>query len=144
MSYRQVLMRKILTGMRVDNLMSKNVVTVPAALTLDKLMDDYFFRYRFASFPVIEDDAILGLVTLHSVKEIERARWPQVTARETMVPISTEIVIDKQAEVTEALAKMAGSGIGRLLVIEDAKLIGILSQRDIVQLFELKSQIEEK
>jgi CBS domain-containing protein len=37
---------------------------------------------------------------------------------------------------------MAGSGFGRLLVVEGSKLIGILSQRDIMRLFEFKSEIE--
>jgi len=143
-SYRQVVMKKILAGVNVENLMTKSVVTVPANLTLNKLVDEYFFRFRYTSFPVVEDDTLLGLIMLHDVKGIERERWPQVTAREIMIPISGQLLINKKAEVTEALAKMANNGIGRLLVIEDSKLIGILSQRDVMRLFEFKTEIEEE
>lgn len=142
-SYQQVIMKKLLTGVKVENIMTRNVVTVPANLTIDKLIDEYFFRFRFASFPVVEDDTLLGLLTLHSIKEIERAKWPQVTAREAMLPLSNQLVINKNLEVAEALGKMASSGMGRLLVVEDSKLIGILSQRDITRLFEFKAEIEE-
>jgi Zn-dependent protease len=140
-SYRQVAMKKLLSGVRVGSIMTKNVVTVPAGLKLDELVENYFFRFRFASFPVVEDDHLLGLVTFHSVKEIDRERWPALAAQEVMMPISARLLIDQKAEVTEALTRMAGSGSGRLLVIDDGKLIGLLSQRDIMRLFEFKTEV---
>lgn len=142
-SYRQVVMKKVLTGICVGNLMTRNVITVPAGITLDKLIDDYFFRFRFTTFPVVEDDTLLGLVTLHRVKEIERDKWPQTTAGEILIPVSEPLTTNENIEATDALVKMAGNGVGRLLVIEDSKLIGILSQRDIMRLFEFKAEIEE-
>jgi CBS domain-containing protein len=83
-------------------------------------------------------------LTFHAIKEVEREKWPQLRARDIMIPLSPRLTITKEEEVTEALAKMASSGTGRLLVIEDSKLIGILSQRDIMRLFEFKSEIEEE
>jgi predicted transcriptional regulator len=136
-------MRKFLSGVKVENLMTRNIVTIPAGLTLDRLIDDYFFRLRFTSFPVVEDDTLLGLITLHSVKEIERDKWAQLTVREAMLPLSEKLTVAKNIEATEALAKMANSGSGRLLVVENEKLIGLLSQRDIMRLFEFKTEIEE-
>jgi Zn-dependent protease/CBS domain-containing protein len=144
MSYRQVVMNKILTGVRVENIMTRDVITVPYNLFLEQLLERYFFRFRFASFPVIEDDHLIGLITLHDIKEIERSRWGQITAKEAMIPLSSALVIDKDAEVTQALTQMASSRIGRLLVVENSKLIGIVSQRDIMRLFEFKSEIDEE
>lgn len=144
MSYRQVVMKKILSGVKVENLMTKNVVTVSADITLDKLVDDYFFKLRYTTFPVIEDDLLLGLVTLHNVKEIAKDKWKETTAREIMIPIGKDLVTGKDTDAMDAFTKMAKTGIGRLLVIEDTKLIGILSQRDIIRLFEFKAEIGEE
>jgi len=135
-------MKKALTGVRVESVMTRSVVTVPSEITIDKLVDEYFFRFRYTSFPVVKDDALLGLITLHAVKEIEKERWPRVAAAEIMVPLSEKIVV-KDLDVIDALAKMASIGSGRLLVAEDHKLIGILTQRDVIRLFELKARIEE-
>lgn len=142
-SYRQVVMKKILSGTKVLDLMTQNVITVPADITLDKLVDDFFFKTRHATFPVVEDDTILGLVTLHDIKEVAKNKWPETTAKEIMIPLRKDFVISKDADVMIALARLASNGIGRLLVIEDSKLLGILSQRDIMRLFEFKSEIEE-
>jgi Zn-dependent protease/CBS domain-containing protein len=142
-SYQQIILKRALTGVHVENVMTRSVVTVPAELTIDKLVDDYFFRFRYTSFPVVKDDLLLGLVTLHAVKEIGKERWPLTTAGEIMAPLSESLIINKDREVIDALAKMAGAGQGRLLVADGSKLIGILTQRDITRLFEIKSRIEE-
>jgi Zn-dependent protease len=140
-SYRQVVMKKTLSGIKVENIMTKNVVTVPANITLDKLVDEYFFKLRFTSFPVVEDDTLLGLISLHRVKDVPKEKWPETTARDKMIPLAKDLVINKKTDAMDALTKMARTGSGRLLVIEDSKLIGILSQRDIMRLFEFKSEI---
>ena len=142
-SYQQIVLKRALTGVRVGGIMTRQVVTVPSDITLDKLVDEYFFRFRYTSFPVVTDDTLHGLVTLHAVKEVAKDRWPQVKAGEIMIPISENLIINKEMDVIDALSKMAGTGSSRLLVAEDSKLIGILTQSDVTRLFELKSNIEE-
>ncbi len=143
-SYQQIVLKRALTGVKVGAIMTAAVVTVPADLTLDKLVDEYFFRFRYTSFPVVQDDSLKGLVTLHAVKEVARERWPQVTAGEIMLPLSASLVVGRDADVIDVLPKMAAAGTSRLLVAEDSKLIGILTQRDITRLFEMKSKIDEE
>jgi Zn-dependent protease/CBS domain-containing protein len=141
-SYRQVLMKKILGKTKVKDILTRDVITVTADTTLEKLVDDYFFHYRHHSFPVVEDDKILGLLTLHDVKEIAREDWGKTTAKDIMMPLSKGLTIDELADSMDAMTKMAANGVGRLLVIKSSKLIGILSQRDIMRLFEFRSEIE--
>lgn len=141
-SYKQVVMKKMLTGFQVKDIMTKNVITAPSNIPLNQLLDEYFFKYRYASFPVVEDDRLLGLITLHNVKEVDRTKWGETLAKDAMLPLSENLIISKETEIMDALAKMASQNVGRLLVIEDSKLIGILSQRDILRLFEFKAEVE--
>ncbi len=141
-SYRQVVMKKFLSGARVGSVMTEDVITVPGEITLHKLVDDYFFKLRHTTFPVVEDDAILGIITLHDIKKIPKQSWEQIKVKDAMTPVSQELITNKEADTMDALAKMAKNGIGRLLIVEDSKLIGILSQRDVMRLFEFKAEIE--
>lgn len=143
LSYQQVVMKKALTGARVSDIMSTDVVTVDSKITLHDLIEQYFFKYRYTSFPVTRVGELRGLITLHDVKEVPRNEWQKKTAEEAMTPLSEDLVIRPHAQVVNALTQMAKTGIGRLLVIEDSRLIGILSQRDITRLFELKTDLEE-
>jgi CBS domain-containing protein len=141
-SYKQVEMKKALSGIHVRDIMTKNVVTIDAKTTLDKLVDEFFFKFRFTSFPVISEDMLVGLLTLHNVKDIAKSKWGETTAEQAMVRLSDSILIKQSADVMTALSKMVGSGIGRLIVIEDHKVVGILSQRDIMRLFEVRIDLE--
>ncbi|MBN3033289.1 MAG: site-2 protease family protein [Candidatus Saganbacteria bacterium] len=143
-SYQQIVLRRALSGVPVGKVMTRSVVTVPAGLTLDRLVDDYFFRFRYTSFPVVEDDALRGLVTLHAVKQVEKKDWPRLTAGEIMLPLDEKLTIGADHDVIDALARMGAAGMSRLLVTDGGKLAGILTQRDITRLFELKSKIDEE
>jgi len=141
-SYKQVLMKKALEGVRITDIMTKNVITVSADLPLDKLVDDYFFRFRFSSFPVISsNDQLVGIITLHDVKEIPREKWPISKTSDHMTFISEKIIAHQNTNVMAVLPKMAKNDLGRLLIIENNKLIGILSHRDINRLYEFKNDL---
>ncbi len=142
-SYQQMRMKKMLSSIRVENIMSKNVVTVPVSINLDRLLEDYFFRFRFASFPVVEDDTLFGIVTFHDIKAIDRNRWGATTASEVMVKIGESLIIDKSSDLLAALSKLSSNPVGRVLVTENGKLVGIVSRKDILKLFEFKEGIEE-
>ncbi len=143
-SYQQVSFKKVLNGVKVRDIMSTNVVTVSKHLTLISLVDDYFFRYRFTSFPVISDEGdIEGLITIHAVKDVPRESWVSTTVMEAMIPIKSDLVVSPYTDVFDALTWMAGNGVGRLLVTRDGKLLGIVSQRDVIRLFEVKEDLGE-
>ena len=135
-------MKKALSGVQIKSIMSKHVVSVSPNLNIKELVDDYFFKYRHASFPVVEDDAVKGLVTLHDVKHIHKDKWETTHTKEIMRPIEEGITIKEEADAINALGQMANQNTGRLLVIKDDHLVGIVSQRDITRLFEFKEDLD--
>jgi Zn-dependent protease/CBS domain-containing protein len=143
-SYQQVAMKQLLSGAKVQDIMSKDVVTVREDLTLHSLVEDYFFKFRFTSFPVISaEGAIKGIITVHAVKDIHKNLWHSTKIKDAMVPLAQNLIVHPNKDVFEALTQMAGNGVGRLLVTQNGKLIGIISQRDVIRLFEVKEGLGE-
>ncbi|MBU0573438.1 MAG: site-2 protease family protein, partial [Candidatus Margulisbacteria bacterium] len=141
-SYKQVLMKKVLTGTKVKEVMTREVITVSPDITLQELLKDYFFRYRHNTFPVMKGTELLGFITFHDIKEIPQEKWHEVSAREIMIHIKPSLVIKPDSDLIMALAKMAKNKFGRLLVLDGHHLLGIVSQKDIMHLFELKSEFD--
>lgn len=140
-SFKQVILKKSLAGITVEKIMSPNVITLPSHIKVGEAIDNYFFKFRHNVFPVIEDDQLKGVVTLHQVKETPKENWDKLTVKEIMSPIAPNLIADKNTNPLNALTKMAQNELGRLLVIENNKLIGILSQKDILRLFEFKQKL---
>jgi Zn-dependent protease/CBS domain-containing protein len=140
-SYQQVLVRKALSGLKVRETMSMDVVYVDPSLTLDVLVESFFFRYRFNSFPVVDREALVGVVDLDQVKHVPREEWHLTTTRDIMTPISEELVLHPDDEAVDALAKMVKSGLGKLPVVVGDRLIGILTRRDVMALLRMKTDL---
>jgi Zn-dependent protease/CBS domain-containing protein len=141
-SYQQVAIKKDLLGIKVKDIMSSAVVTVRDNISLLSLVDDYFFKYRFTSFPVLSvDDEIKGIITIHAVKDMPKDHWKEKKVSDAMIPLRQSFLINAGADAYDALVQMAGNGIGRLIVATDHKLIGIVSQRDVMRLFEVKEDL---
>jgi CBS domain-containing protein len=87
------------------------------------------------SMPICgDDDKLKGMLTDRDivVKVISQGGDPsQVTASE--LAEGTPVMVDADDSIEDALEKMAESKIRRLPVIENKKLVGIVSQADIAK-----------
>ena len=143
-SYQQLITRRALEGEPIRRFMKTDPVTVSPAISLDQLVEDYFYKYHFKMFPVVEDsDRILGCVTTKHVKEIPREEWRQKTVGEIAAQCSPENTVDPQADAMKALSLMNRTGNSRLMVVEGDRLVGIISLKDMLQLLSLKVELGE-
>lgn len=142
-SFRQMALHQSLSNVLVEQIMSPEVETISPNLSLEELVNHYFLRFRFGRFPIVEGRSLLGIVTLHDVKEIPRDEWPLKTAGQIIEPIDENMFINPHDEAVNALRKMAENDIGHLLVVDGEKdLVGIVTRADIIQLINVKSELE--
>ncbi len=137
--YQQVVMKGALEGVKARELMSEGVISVDPSMRMNRLVEDYYLKYKHVTYPVVESDRIIGIVTLTHVKEIPRDQWVDRTVREVMIPIREEIEVDPEGEAIDALQKMIRSGEGRLPVVKEGKVVGMITRKDILNLLEIKT-----
>ena len=53
-SYQQSTLQESLSGIKVGDIMVKDIVTVSSSLTVDEAVNGYFLRYGYGGFPIIE------------------------------------------------------------------------------------------
>ncbi|MGD2079669.1 MAG: site-2 protease family protein [Nitrospirota bacterium] len=142
-SYRQVLLRKALEGEPVRKLMIENPVTVSPSTSLEELAESYFMKYHYKMFPVVENGRLLGCISMEQAKEIPRDRWGERRVGDLAEGCSGENTIPPESDVMEALSAMNRRGKSRLMVVEDGRLLGIITTRDIMRHFSVKLELEE-
>ncbi|MDO8886913.1 site-2 protease family protein [Candidatus Oleimmundimicrobium sp.] len=140
--YRQIVLQKALSGVRVSEIMTGNVLTVVPSLTLDEIVNDYFLKHRFGRFPVVEDDKFFGVITIHDVKEIPREKWPFTKVSEILQFSKKPFTISPGNDAVHALMQMVKEEVGHLLVIDKKKkLVGIVTRTDIIRLIKVKTEL---
>jgi Zn-dependent protease len=138
---REVDIREAFTDAKVKDLMSREIQSVPPNITVEELVSNYFLVYRYVAFPVMWGDSILGIVTLNDVKKIPREEWKNYTVREIMTPISSDLTITPEESAFDAFLKINKGSVGRLLVMDEDRLIGIISKTDLIRFLQIKSMI---
>jgi len=140
-SYQAVMLRRTLGGVQVRQIMTENVVTVDWLISVDRLVHDYVYKHQFTNFPVFNRDEFVGMVSLEEVKKISKDLWDFKQVRDIMVPVEQVACLKPTDDATEALSRMISSDIGRMPVIEDGRLVGIVTRGDIMNLFKIKSDL---
>jgi Zn-dependent protease/predicted transcriptional regulator len=142
MSYRQLLIRKALTGEPVERFMETHVVTVPSSVPIRELVENYFYRYHFRMFPVVENGQLVGCVTTREVKEVPRDQWNQRTVGEIAGNCGSGNTVSRYTDAMEALSLMRNTGNSRLMVLDGNQLVGLVTLKDLLQFFALKIDLE--
>jgi Zn-dependent protease/CBS domain-containing protein len=140
-SYQQVLVRQLLSDVIVGDVMTRDVDTVPADCTLEEVVHEHVMMRSHPAYPVFDNGHLLGLLTLGDIRHVPREQRYHVTAREVVPPLSEAQTITPDAEVWDALGKMMTGNQGRLLVVDDGHLAGIISRSDILRVMRTRMEL---
>ena len=142
-SYQQVLMRESLRGVPVRRIMAADPIAVPPAISVAQLIDDYVYRHHHTMFPVVEDGRLVGCVSMHDIKRLAREKWSSTPVAAIMQPCSAATAIDPDMDAMAALSLMSRTKNTRLLVTEGARLVGVITLRDLLRFLAVKLDLEE-
>jgi Zn-dependent protease len=140
-SYQAAVLKEALSGVQIRQIMTENVVAVDWLKSLEELVRDYVYRFQFTSFPVFDRDEFMGMVSLSDVRTVPKELWGFKQVRDVMTPADHVLVLRPTDDATDALSRMASADIGRMPVLENGRLVGIVSRRDIMNLFKIKSDL---
>lgn len=125
----------LLQDMTVGGMMSSPVITVPSNLPLAKVVD-MMYASKHLGFPVIERDSLVGMVTLVDVNRTSPIDREAMQVKDIMT--RDPITLPPTAAVMDALRIMSAQNIGRIPIVQDDKIVGIVTRTDILKVTELK------
>jgi CBS domain-containing protein len=122
--------------------MQKNVITIQedkSALDAAKLISEKDISFLV----IVKDDKPIGVIT---EKDFVRKIAAQ-DKQSSLIPLS-EIMsykfrwVEPSTEIEDAVQKMLNHNIRRLIVLEDEKLVGVITQTDLTDFLRSKLLIE--
>ncbi|RKN40441.1 site-2 protease family protein [Streptomyces hoynatensis] len=129
---RQARVRQTLGGVVVRQTMTPDPVTVPTGLTVDRFLAERGFAYRHSAFPVTGNGGrAVGLLTRARADGVRAERQPDTTVGEVMLPLAEARVTGPDERLSDVLPGLEARPERRLLVLEDRRVIGIVSPADI-------------
>ena len=123
--------------MTADQVMTKNVIAVPAEISVLDFVEEYLFKYQHKRFPVVDKNGLIGTISMDEVKHTEREKWFQVPVRDACN--TNYKVAYPDDNLQKILDLMYTSNIGRVPIVERTdprRIVGILSKTDIIKAIE--------
>lgn len=127
----QVTTKAAFEGVQVTDVMTPvdRLHVVGPDATVQELLQR-MVRERHTGYPVVENGEPVGVVTLDDAREVREVERDAYDVGEIMT--RDLVTIGPGDEAMTALTRMQEHGVGRLLVVDDGMLVGLVSRSDLM------------
>jgi Zn-dependent protease/CBS domain-containing protein len=140
----RALLREALSGTPVRRIMSISVITLDPETSLAEAVESTILHHHHVAYPVTREGRVCGILTLKDIKQHPREDWASRTVGETMVPLAETEMARPGDDVVEVLERMLRTGRGRMPVVENGALAGMLTRRDIMDFLRVQTDLSGK
>ncbi len=119
-----------LENVKVGDIMSDSIVSVPPSFTVDQLQN-FMFEKKHMGYPVMDNDRLMGIVTLTDVRGVSPADRMAMRVEDIMTRKVITLSVD--ADASDAIKLMSRRNIGRVIVTDNDSIVGVLSRTDLVR-----------
>lgn len=149
--------------MNASDIMTRGVITVSPDTSVSEVVA-LLLRHRISAVPVVDHDALVGIVSegdllrrTETATETRRSRWlefatsvPKLAAEYTKthgrkasdVMTRDVITVGVSEPIAEIASILESRGIKRVPVVQDGKVVGIVSRANLLQALASKVQNE--
>jgi Zn-dependent protease/predicted transcriptional regulator len=140
-SLRQTRLTEALAGLRVGDIMTRELLSVSPDASVQQLVSDYFLVHPHGGYPVISNGKLLGVVTMSSVRSIPREKRDFERVSQAMVPFGRTITVSPTTSAIDALHIMAKNGVGRLVVMDGDRIAGMVTRGDLMKTMKARQEL---
>jgi CBS domain-containing protein len=121
--------------------MTAEVMTVPSSMPITQLIE-VMFKSKHASFPVVDNGMLVGLITFGNVHQVPANRRDEIMVGNVM----TRNIEPAQPgdDASEAFVKLAQQKLGSIPVVQDGTVVGIVTQKDVTSAMNLLGEAREQ
>jgi Zn-dependent protease len=131
------LIRQALSGISIAEVMTPNPVQAPDDISVDEALHSYVLTSRHSTFPTHDAGGRLsGLLTMAALKNVAPDARPTTRIREIICPLDRVSTAAPADPATNLLNASDGCSDGRTLVIDNGRLVGIVSPSDVSRLMQ--------
>jgi Zn-dependent protease len=129
----QTVLTSRIEGMRVSDVMDAEPVAVPEELPLDRTLDEYFLRYRWPWFPVVDAaHHFLGLVVRDKADEVPEISRTTSHVSDLLERDDGTFQVRDDAPLDSLLSSRALRRFGALMAVDaDGRLSGVITLEQV-------------
>jgi len=141
-SYRQMLFQDMLRGHTAGEVMTRECVTVPPDITVERLVNEHILSSGRRCFPVVSGDNTEGLVTLHNVRAVPRDARKNTLVRDAMIPFSQMKAVSPNEDLSNIMQILSENDINQVPVVWEGKVVGIVARDNLINFINTRNELQ--
>jgi Zn-dependent protease len=125
----------LLRDVVVKDVMSTNLITLEPGIPVPEVVR-LMYATKHLGFPVMEGGTLVGMVTLEDVHRTSEIDRDAKLVRDIMA--TNLITLPPTAMLSDAFRLMSKHNVGRIPIVADGRLLGIVTRTDILKVMELR------
>jgi Zn-dependent protease/predicted transcriptional regulator len=138
-SFAQVAMRNTLAGVRAEDIMTRDIPTVPRDMSIEEYVHEVLRTGRRCHI-VTGSGKPVGLVTLHAARMEPREGWANTAIQAVMLPIDRIHSASPEEPVLGVLERMQSEDVNQMPVISEGQIIGMVARDAILRVLQTRIQ----
>jgi CBS domain-containing protein len=141
-SLQQVIVETRLRNVRVGNVVRRDPTAVDPRTSVADLVERYLLPGNRRAMPVSDGDRLVGIVTLSDIKDVPPDERGRVTVGEVMGGRDGLISVGPGETLSRAVERITERDLEQVPVVEDGRLIGVLTRADVMRQLQLRETLE--
>ncbi len=142
-SVAQLQMSKALEGVSAGTIMATDCPSVASHLHLDLLVEGHILPTGQRFFLLTEQGRTVGIVTLGTVAQVDRAQWAALTVAQAMVPLEQAVRATPDTPALTVLTAMVEGNVNQVPVVEEReRVVGLVTRERLLDLVRTRAGLK--
>ena len=128
-SYRMLVVRDLLDGLSARDLMRSKFGSIPAQMRVEDFIENHLMQSPQLLWPVLEEDQLIGLVTLDEVRKVAPGDREVATVGQVMRSDLGALTLAPETDARRVIELLSTHALP-LAVVERGRVLGLLSAAD--------------
>lgn len=126
-------------GLTAADLLEPEPETLTPDTPVATFVRDHILRHGERALPVVFGERVLGIVSLSDVKRLPEAQWANTPV--TSIMSRDVLAVAPTDDVSEGLRLLAEHDVHQVLVLDDGRLLGVLTRAHLVEYLQLREEL---
>jgi len=141
-SVQQVVFETRLRRVRARDITRPDETGVWPGLSIAELIDDYLLPRNRRAMPVVDNDRLVGVVTVSDLRQVPVAERSRATVAQVMGGRDGLVTVDADTPVQRAVELLTEHDFEQLPVLEEGRLFGMLTRADVMRQLQLREALD--
>jgi len=131
----------VLKNLTARDVMRADFPSVTPGSSLKDIVDDYMVGHGERAVMVANDGAVHGILTVTDIRKVRREEWENTSAQAVMTPRDRVITVEAAQPATDILMLLGEKGLNQVPVLEDGRMVGLVTRREILDRIQLAERL---